>query len=204
MADPIVKKISELTELTAVDAVDYVPIVDVSEPLSSDKTKRIKIENLKIYTSTQIEDGIVSNSKLTDGAVTEEKLASDAVDGSKIADAAISAEHFDDVTFAQNLIYIQLFGVTELVTTTTAKAYFWVPSYLTGKKIKKVGMGLVTAGGSNTTVALGSYASISGNGFVESDAINVSLPAAGTKIPINVTAGSGTPKGLDFWFVVGE
>lgn len=187
MADPIVKKISELTELTAVDAVDYVPIVDVSETLSSNKTKRIKIENLKIYTSTQIEDGIVSNSKLADNNITSEKLS-----------AALNT------VINSSLIYIQLFGATELVTTTTAKAYFWVPSYLTGKKIKKVGMGLVTAGESNTTVALGSYTNISGNGFVESGAINVSLPAAGTKIPINVTAGSGTPKGLDFWFVVGE
>jgi hypothetical protein len=108
-----------------------------------------------------------------------------------------------DPTIAQSLIYIQLFGKDENVVSVSAKTYVFVPSYLSGKKIKKIGMGLMTAGGSDTTVALDTYASISGNGFVESDNLNVDLPAVGTKIPINVTAGSGTPMGLDFWFVTG-
>ena len=111
---------------------------------------------------------------------------------------------FSDSTVLQNLIYIQLFGKDEVIETTTAKAYLFVPSYLSGKKIKKMGMGIITAGTSNTTVALDTYASVSGNGYTEGSDISVSLPSAGTKIPINVTAGSGSPKGLDCWFVMSK
>lgn len=111
---------------------------------------------------------------------------------------------FSDSTVLQNLIYIQLFGKDEIIETESAKAYLFVPSYLSGKKIKKMGIGIVTAGTSNTTVALDTYASVSGNGYTEGSDISVSLPSAGTKIPINVTAGSGSPKGLDCWFVMSK
>jgi hypothetical protein len=133
-------------------------------------------------------------------------MAANSVDSPQIIAGAVDAVHLSDQTIARNLLYIQLFGVGELVVTTTAKAYVWVTSHLAGKKVKKVGMGLVTAGSSNTTVQLGTsgaYGSISGNGYAESADLNISLPAVGTKIPINVTAGGGSPKGLDFWFVVG-
>ena len=109
-----------------------------------------------------------------------------------------------DPTVVQNLIYIQLFGKDEVIETTSAKAYLFVPSYLSGKKIKKMGMGIVTPGTTNTSVALDTYASVSGNGFTEGSDISVSLPSVGTKIPINVTAGSGSPKGLDCWFVMSK
>ena len=196
MADPIVKKITQLTEATSIAADDLIAIVDVSETIAANKTKKAIARLITLYNTAQISDGIIIGSKIATGAVTADKLSAGAVD----------AVHLSDQTIARNLIYIQLFGVGELVVTTTAKAYFWVPSHLAGKKVKKVGMGLVTAGSSNTTVQLGSsgaYGSISGNGYAESADLNISLPAVGTKIPINVTAGGGSPKGLDFWFVVG-
>ena len=148
----------------------------------------------------------VGTSQLVDVSVTLAKMAANSVDSPQIIAGAVDAVHLSDQTIARNLLYIQLFGVGELVVTTTAKAYVWVTSHLAGKKVKKVGMGLVTAGSSNTTVQLGTsgaYGSISGNGYAESADLNISLPAVGTKIPINVTAGGGSPKGLDFWFVVG-
>ena len=157
-------------------------------------------------TAGKLASGAVETVKIKDANVTQAKMAANSVDSPQIIAGAVDAVHLSDQTIARNLIYIQLFGVGELVVTTTAKAYFWVPSHLAGKKVKKVGMGLVTAGSSNTTVQLGSsgaYGSISGNGYAESADLNISLPAVGTKIPINVTAGGGSPKGLDFWFVVG-
>ena len=56
MADPIVVKVSELTELIDLAADDLITAVDVSEALSANKTKRLKAENLKIFTGTQIEN----------------------------------------------------------------------------------------------------------------------------------------------------
>ncbi len=107
----------------------------------------------------------------------------------------------------KNLVYIQLFQPDEAVITTSAKAYFFVPSYLAGKKVKQLGIGIVSSStGKTVTVALGSsYGSVSGVTSAETaDTLNYTLPAALTKIPINVTVTSGTPapKGLDLWFLV--
>lgn len=103
----------------------------------------------------------------------------------------------------RNLVYMQLFPATEVITTTTGKAFFFVPAQFYGLLIKQIGIGIVTAGNGNTTVALGALTSINGNAFTEWSVNNVQLPATGTKISIDVTAGIGSPKGLDFWFVVG-
>jgi len=196
MPEPILVKISELTELFSTAAADQFVILDASETNETEKVKRVRMELLKLTNSDQLVGAIVTLANMT----------ANSVDSPQIIAGAVDAAHLSDQTIARNLLYIQLFGVGELVVTTTAKAYFWVPSHLAGKKVKKVGMGLVTAGSSNTTVQLGSsgaYGSISGNGYAESADLNISLPAVGTKIPINVTAGGGSPKGLDFWFVVG-
>ena len=203
MADPIVKKITQLTEATSIAADDLIAIVDVSETIAANKTKKAIARLITLYNTAQISDGIIIGSKIADGAVTADKLSANAVDTNAIADGAVTPVKLSDPTIAQSLIYIKLFGAKELIVTESAKEYFFVPSYLSGKKIKKMGIGVVTPGSSNTTVALGSYASVSGNGFIEGSDINVSLPSVGTKIPINVTAGGGSPKGLDCWFVVG-
>lgn len=185
MADPVVVKVSALTELTDLATGDLIEVVDISEPDVAKKTKKLPAGSVKIFNANQIIDGIVTQSKLTNESVSLAKLATD-------VRAAI-----------RNLVYMQLFPASEIITTTTGKAYFFVPSHLSGMSIKKAGIGVVTTGTSNTTVSLGSLTSIAGNGFVEGADINVALPSVGTKISVNVTAGDGSPKGLDFWFVVG-
>lgn len=176
MADPIVVKVSALGELTAMATDDLLTVVDVSEAQVQDKTKKIKAGNLKIFNANQLQANTVPLSSFT-------------------ADARVAI---------RNLVYMQLFPATEVIATTTGKAFFFVPSHLAGMYIKKAGLGVVTPGGAgNTTVALGALTSVAGDGFTEGADINVQLPATGTKISVNVTAGGGSPKGLDFWFVVG-
>lgn len=187
MADPVIVKVSDLAELTDLASSDLLTVVDISESVVSAKTKKLQAQSVKIFNANQLSTNVVTGTAIADATVTLAKLA---------ADASVAI---------RNLIYIQLFPAGDLIVSASPKAYFFVPSHLTGMKIKKVGMGVVTAASpaADTTVALSSYASIAGNGFIEGADINVSLPAAGTKIPINVTAGTGSPKGLDFWFVVG-
>ena len=135
-------------------------------------------------------DNIVGNAQIANAVVTNDKLA---------------AEVINDIN--KNLVYIQLFQPDEAIITTSAKAYFFVPSYLAGKKVKQLGIGIVSSStGKTVTVALGSsYGSVSGVTSAETaNTLNYTLPAALTKIPINVTVKSGTPapKGLDLWFLV--
>ena len=112
MADPILAKISELDELTSTDGADQLLIVDASEPNVTKKTKRARMDKLKLTTVAQIADGIVTSSKLAagavtagkiatggvsaaaqmaDGIVTDVKLASNSVTESKIASAAVTS-----------------------------------------------------------------------------------------------------------------
>ena len=109
------------------------------------------------------------------------------------------------ITGAKHVVYMQLFLPDEAIITASGRSQFFVPSYLAGGKVKQLGIGIVSASTPSVTVALGSsYGSVSGTSSTETaDTLNYTLPAAKTKIPINVTCGAGTaPKGLDFWFVV--
>lgn len=101
MADPILVKISELDELTSTDGADQLPIVDASEPNVTIKTKRVRMDKLRLTAAAQLADGIVANSKLANSSVTTEKLApvsvtTEKVDnlaiiGTKLAPAAVTA-----------------------------------------------------------------------------------------------------------------
>ena len=116
-------------------------------------------------------------------------------------DLSVSGE----ITGAKHVVYMQLFLPDEAIITASGRSQFFVPSYLAGGKVKQLGIGIVSASTPSVTVALGSsYGSVSGTSSTETaDTLNYTLPAAMTKIPINVTCGAGTaPKGLDFWFVV--
>lgn len=110
-------------------------------------------------------------------------------------------------TGLKHVVYMQLFLPDEAIISTTARTQFFVPSYLAGGKVKQLGIGVVSSStGKTVAVALGSsYGSVSGVTSAETaDTLNYTLPAAMTKIPINVTCTTGdpAPKGLDFWFVV--
>lgn len=100
MADPIVVKVSELTELTDLATGDLITAVDISETLVSNKTKKLRAGNLRIFTAAQLADliitenklatGAVTNTKIATGAVTEEKIATNAITTTKIANDAIT------------------------------------------------------------------------------------------------------------------
>ena len=100
MADPILAKISELDELTSTDGADQLLIVDASEPNVTKKTKRARMDKLKLTTVAQIADGIVTSSKLAAGAVTAGKIATGGVSAAaQIADGIVT-----DVKLASNSV----------------------------------------------------------------------------------------------------
>jgi len=137
-------------------------------------------------------------------------MSANSVDSSQIKAGAIDLAHLATETLDEvkkNLVYIQLYQPEDAIITKSAISYFFVPSYLAGKRVVQVGMGIVTTStGKTVTVQLGTsgaYGSVSAVTTTEST-VSKTLPAAGTKIPINVTCTTGTPtpKGLDFWFLV--
>lgn len=101
MADPILVKVSELTELIDLAAGDLITAVDVSEAVSANKTKKLQAGNLKLFTSGQLANSIVTAAQLATDAVetvaikdlnvTTGKLANLAVTAAKIANGTITA-----------------------------------------------------------------------------------------------------------------
>ena len=69
MADPIVKKITQLTEATSIAADDLIAIVDVSETIAANKTKKAIARLITLYNTAQISDGIITDAKLTNTAI---------------------------------------------------------------------------------------------------------------------------------------
>lgn len=74
MADPIVIKVSELTELTELATGDLITVVDISEPIAANKTKKLKAGNIKIFSSGQLGAGVVKNTNIDADAVTYSKI----------------------------------------------------------------------------------------------------------------------------------
>ena len=100
MADPVIKKITELTELTAPDTGDLFAVVDLSEPIAANRTKKLAASNVKLFNPAQIADGIVVESKIAvdavitakikDANVTEGKLATGSITVDKIGAGAVT------------------------------------------------------------------------------------------------------------------
>ena len=90
MADPIVVKVSELTELTDLAAGDLLTVVDVSETITSEKTKKLQATNLKIFVSAQITDLVVTAAKLAANAVETAKIKDLNVTTGKLADNSVT------------------------------------------------------------------------------------------------------------------
>lgn len=190
MAEPLTKKIDTLPVMTAVAAIgDKLLMLDIDQT-PENMTKLVPMNLLSIHTSAQLAANTVDSPQIKAGAVDLAHLA---------------AETLNEVK--KNLVYIQLYQPEDSIITKSAISYFFVPAYLAGKSVKQVGMGLVeTSAGKTVAVQLGTsgaYGSVSGVTTTEVDTTKT-LPAAGTKIPINVTCTTGTPapKGLDFWFLV--
>ena len=68
MADPELKKISDLVELTELAAGDLVPSTDISEPLDINKTKKLLWSTIEKYLSlvTEIQTDVARTFSLTD------------------------------------------------------------------------------------------------------------------------------------------
>lgn len=200
MAEPVTKKIDTLPAMEEPVATnDKLLILDVSAPAAT-MTKLITMNQVRISAATQLDVDVVETPKIKNLNVTGEKIANATITNGKLA-----AEVINDIN--KNLVYIQLFQTTESIINASNRTQFFVPAYLAGKSIRQIGMGVATSEtGKNITIQLGTsgaYGSISGEATKE-EAITKTLPAALTKIPINVTvtAGTPTPKGLDLWFLV--
>jgi hypothetical protein len=200
MADPVTKKIDTLPAMEEPVATnDKLLILDVSAPATT-MTKLITMNQVRISAATQLDADVVETPKIKNLNVTGEKIANATITNGKLA-----AEVINDIN--KNLVYIQLFQTTESIINASNRTQFFVPAYLAGKSIRQIGMGVATSEtGKNITIQLGTsgvYGSISGEATKE-EAITKTLPAALTKIPINVTVTAGTPapKGLDLWFLV--
>ena len=132
MADPIVVKVSGLTELTDLATGDLITVVDASEPVSANKTKKLQAGNIKLFTSAQLTDLIVTAAKIADNAVetaaikdlnvTTGKLANLSVTAAKIANGTIATAKLADeaVTEAKlgaikRMIMIPVFGLEDAV-----------------------------------------------------------------------------------------
>lgn len=200
MAEPVTKKIDTLPAMEEPVATnDKLLILDVSAPAAT-MTKLITMNQVRISAATQLDVDVVETPKIKNLNVTGEKIANATITNGKLA-----AEVINDIN--KNLVYIQLFQTTESIINASNRTQFFVPAYLAGKSIRQIGMGVATSEtGKNITIQLGTsgaYGSISGEATKE-EAITKTLPAALTKIPINVTVTAGTPapKGLDLWFLV--
>lgn len=200
MAEPVTKKIDTLPAMEEPVATnDKLLFLDVSAPAAT-MTKLITMNQVRISAATQLDVDVVETAKIKNLNVTGEKIA-----GATITNDKLAAEVINDIN--KNLVYIQLFQTTESIINASNRTQFFVPAYLAGKSIRQIGMGVATSEtGKNITIQLGTsgtYGSISGEATKE-EAITRALPAALTKIPINVTVTSGTPapKGLDLWFLV--
>ena len=200
MAEPVTKKIDTIPAMEEPVATnDKLLILDVSAPATT-MTKLITMNQVRISAAAQLDADVVETAKIKNLNVTGEKMAAATITNDKLA-----AEVVNDIN--KSLVYIQLFQTTESVITISNRTQFFVPAYLAGKSIRQIGMGVATSEtGKNITIQLGTsgtYGSISGEATKE-EAITKTLPAALTKIPINVTVTAGTPapKGLDLWFLV--
>lgn len=91
MANPIVVKVSELTELVDLAAGDLITAVDVSEVISANKTKKLQVGNLKVFSTAQLADSIVTVAKLANNAVESAKIKDLNVTTGKLAAQAVTA-----------------------------------------------------------------------------------------------------------------
>ena len=91
MANPTIKKITELTAATSVAATDQYVIVDVDEPTASIRTKKLSANLVKLFNAAQITDGIIGNSKLATDSVTTSKIKALNVTSDKLASGAALA-----------------------------------------------------------------------------------------------------------------
>lgn len=229
MADPIVVKVSELTELTDLAAGDLITAVDISEAVSSNKTKKLQAGNLKVFATAQLADSIVTVAKLANDAVetakiknlnvTTAKLAAKAVTAAKIADNTITATQLanDAVTEAKlgaikRTIAIPVFGFEDNIIVKNFTNLFSFPPMLNGHVITAVYgalLGAVSNSGALTIKVRNglnemSSITISQSAWSGTGSINTSYDdvASFGKLSVNVTGAGSGAKGLTIYLEV--
>lgn len=229
MADPIVVKVSELTELTDLAAGDLVTVVDVSEAVSANKTKKLQAGNLKLFTSGQLANSIVTAAQLANNAVetvaikdlnvTTGKLANLAVTAAKIANGTITATQLADdaVTEAKlgaikRTVIIPIYGDADSIVVANFPRRFSWPHALDGHVITRATVvlhGAVSSSGSVTVAITNAGGTITstpisvaqGQWSATTTTIVASYKTAAALAPvgINVTATGTGAKGLSVY-----
>jgi hypothetical protein len=122
MADPIVVKVSELTELIDLAAGDLITAVDVSEAVSANKTKKLQAGNLKLFTSGQLANSIVTAAQLANDAVETLAIKDANVTTAKLAAGAVTATQIADTTITGGKLVNGTITATQIANTTITGA----------------------------------------------------------------------------------
>lgn len=220
MADPILAKISELEEITTTDAPDLLVIVDASEGDATKRTKKARMDKLKVVLPDQLKDGIVTDSKLATGAVTEGKLATGAVTGTKIANGAVGAAQIADSSVSDaklgtitRTVIVPVFDTEDAVTIKNFANKLRWPVTLNGWKIiglyatlasvstsGNVVVAVINGGGTVATLTISQGQA----GTVSNATINTSYQNASQNggVSFNVTGAGSGAAGLSIVFVM--
>lgn len=217
---PILAKISELDELLSTDAADNLVVVDVSEADATKRTKRARMDKLKLTSVDQISDGIVANSKLALGAVSGDKIANSGISSEKIADGAIGTAKLanrsvTDVKLGgiSRTVIVPLFDNEDAVLVKSFANKLRWPVTLAGWKI--IGLyatlaavstsGSVTVAVSNAGGVVGTLTIAQGqSGTVTNATINTSYQNVSQNggVTFNVTSAGSGATGLSVIFVL--
>ena len=227
MANPTIKKITELTAATSVAATDQYVIVDVDEPTASIRTKKLSANLVKLFNAAQITDGIIGNSKLAAKSITAAKIADNTITNSQLASGAalanIGTGNITNAYLADNAVtesklgtikrtvVIRVTGPLDSVEATNYGNFFAWPVSLNNFYVVDARINVSTVGASNTTVELRNQSGLMATltlsagqyGMSTSGTINASYRTAITNsfLGVNITTTSSA-KGLTITLVL--
>ena len=227
MANPTIKKITELTAATSVAATDQYVIVDVDEPTASIRTKKLSANLVKLFNAAQITDGIIGNSKLAAKSITAAKIADKTITNSQLASGAalanIGTGNITNAYLADNAVtesklgtikrtvVIRVTGPLDSVEATNYGNFFAWPVSLNNFYVVDARINVSTVGASNTTVELRNQSGLMATltlsagqyGMSTSGTINASYRTAITNsfLGVNITTTSSA-KGLTITLVL--
>ena len=195
MADPIVVKVSELTELTDLATGDLVTVVDVSEAVSANKTKKLQAGNLKLFTSGQLANSIITAAQLANDAVETVAIKDANVTTAKLATGAVTATQIADTTITGGKLVNGTITATQIANNTITATQI-ADNAVTESKlgtIKRTVMFRITGPLDEVEVLnFGNFVPwpVSLNGFVVVDArINLKTPGTSTTTVILTNQG---------------
>jgi hypothetical protein len=195
MADPIVVPVSLLPELMDLATGDLITAVDISEAVSANKTKKLQAGNIKIFSTAQLADSIVTVAKLANDAVESAKIKDLNVTTGKLADKAVTAAKIADTTITGGKLVNGTITATQIANNTITATQI-ADNAVTESKlgtIKRTVMFRITGPLDEVEVLnFGNFVSwpVSLNGFVVVDA-RINLATAGTSTTTVVLSNQG-------------